>query len=195
MANFHPRLIIGKWREGYALDIHTLSSTPIGYNEFGHMQFETNRSEIGELLLKLKYRADRSVVDEIAVAAQLFLSQWKPGSDMIVPVPPSGVRAVQPVILLATAMGLRLGLPLIDCVKRTRDVPQLKNVYDLDERTRLLNGLHTVDRAVTAGKRILLFDDLYRSGATMNAITLMLYDHGAAGDVCALTVTRTRSFR
>jgi len=40
-----------------------------------------------------------------------------------------------------------------------------------------------------------LFDDLYRSGATMDAITTALYEQGKAADVFALTITRTRSFR
>jgi competence protein ComFC len=44
------------------------------------------------------------------------------------------------------------------------------------------------------GKCLLLFDDLFRSGATMNAITQSLYEHGAA-DVFALTITQTRSNR
>lgn len=44
-----------------------------------------------------------------------------------------------------------------------------------------------------AGKRILLFDDVFRSGATMNSITAALYDQGGAAEVCALTLTRTRS--
>jgi hypothetical protein len=35
MAEFRPRQIIGKWREGFALDVHTISSIPIGHNEFG----------------------------------------------------------------------------------------------------------------------------------------------------------------
>ena len=39
----------------------------------------------------------------------------------------------------------------------------------------------------------LLFDDLYRSGATMNEITTTLYDQGSAADVFVLTITRTRS--
>src|SRR5229473_6598327 len=42
VAKFQPRKIQGRWRDGYALDLHTLSSTPIGYNEYGHMQFDTN---------------------------------------------------------------------------------------------------------------------------------------------------------
>jgi competence protein ComFC len=71
--------------------------------------------------------------------------------------------------------------------------PQLKNLFDLDERLKLLAGLHAIDKAATQGKGLLLFDDLYRSGATMNAITEVLYKKGKAKDVFALTVTRTRS--
>ncbi len=48
---------------------------------------------------------------------------------------------------------------------------------------------------VVQGKGVLLFDDLFRSGATMNAITAALYDEGGAGNVFALTITRTRSHR
>jgi competence protein ComFC len=61
MANFQPRQLFGKWKAGYALDVHTLSSVPIGSDEFGHMQFETTRSEIGELLYRLKYRSDQEL--------------------------------------------------------------------------------------------------------------------------------------
>lgn len=43
------------------------------------------------------------------------------------------------------------------------------------------------------GRHVLLFDDLHRSGATMNAITEALYDDGDAAEVFALTITRTRS--
>ncbi len=96
-------------------------------------------------------------------------------------------------LVLAEAIGQRLKVPLAACVTRTRNVPQLKNVFDLDERVKLLEGLHAVDKSSTQGKKILLFDDLYRSGATMNAITAELYETGKATDVFALTITRTRS--
>jgi competence protein ComFC len=55
MTKFTPRKIIGKWRDGVALDLHTLSSEFIGYDEFGHARFDTVRSPIGELLYKLKW--------------------------------------------------------------------------------------------------------------------------------------------
>jgi predicted amidophosphoribosyltransferase len=97
------------------------------------------------------------------------------------------------VFVLAEAISKRLGIPLANCVKRARNIPQLKNVYDLDERLKLLDGLHEVDTPATQDKKILLFDDLYRSGATMNAITAALYEQGKASEVFALTITRTRS--
>lgn len=52
------RQIDGNWEQGYALDKHTLSSTPAGHNDFGHMQFDTKRPAAGEALFQLKYRHD-----------------------------------------------------------------------------------------------------------------------------------------
>src|SRR5579885_1328618 len=153
MAAFQPRQIIGRWRDGYALDVHTISSVPIGHNEFGHMQFETVRSEVGELLFRLKNRSDRKVIDELAEAAVAFLRQWNPGFDIIVPVPATNVRAVQPVALLAEAITQRLNVPVENCITKTRAERQLKNVFDLDERLRILEGLHAVDAERTRGRR------------------------------------------
>jgi len=79
------------------------------------------------------------------------------------------------------------------CVRRTREVPQLKDIFGYDDRWRLLAGLHDVDRGRLEGRRVLLVDDLFRSGATMNSLTAALYDEGRAADVFALTMTRTRS--
>jgi competence protein ComFC len=116
------------------------------------------------------------------------------GVDIIIPVPPTRARAAQPVLVLAEGISKGLNLSYAPaCVTRTRDVPELKNVYDYDERIRLLSGAHAVDRQRVAGRRVLLFDDLYRSGATMNAITAALYEDGSAKDVFALALTRTRS--
>lgn len=195
MAQIHQRQILGKWQEGYALDLHTLTSNFVGDDEFGHPRFESTRSEIGELLYRLKYSHDQSVVDEIAEAAANCVKGWQANLDVIVTVPPSTMRSIQPVYVLASALGRLLGIPVAHCLTTTRDPSPLKNVNDLDERLRLLAGLYAVDASATTGKRILLFDDLYRSGATMNEITTALYDQGHATDVFVLMITRTRSIR
>ena len=192
MAEFTRRKILGQWREGFSLDLHTLSSTFIGDDEFGHPQFDTRRSGIGELLYLLKNKSNKTVIPEIVEAVERLMKEWGPTVDILVPVPPSAYRAAQPVILLAKAISRRLNIPLADCVKKTRNAPQLKNTFDLDERAKLLENLHVVDESATRDKSILLFDDLYRSGATMNAITAELYKKGEAAAVFALTITRTR---
>lgn len=188
-----PRRITGAWRQGYALDFHPLRSEYVGDDEFGHPRFNTTRSEAGELLYQLKYNADKTAIPLLTDALARHLKDWNPPVNLIVPVPASTKRTIPPVILLAEALSNQTGIPLADCVTRTRDAPQLKNVMDLDERAKLLEGLHAVDKAATQGKVILLFDDLYRSGATMNVIAAELRDTGLAADLYALTVTRTRS--
>jgi competence protein ComFC len=98
------------------------------------------------------------------------------------------------VLLVAEALGKRLAIPVgSKAVARVKTLPELKNVYDYDARLRLLQGTHSVDRATTDGQRVLLFDDLFRSGATMNTVTEALYEAGCAAEVFALTITRTRS--
>src|SRR5882672_4752298 len=114
MVKFQARTIIGAWHSGYALDLHTLSSTYVGDDEFGHPRFDTKRSEIGDLLYQLKYNSDRMAVEKIAEAAETFIGQWKPAIDFLVPVPPSTVRSAPPVVLVAQSLSKRLGIPLVD---------------------------------------------------------------------------------
>ncbi|WP_337288837.1 hypothetical protein [Candidatus Methylomirabilis sp.] len=85
----NPRLLNGTWDDGRVLDRHVSSSEFIGYNEYGHPQFESTRTELGELLYKLKYRGDQSAITVIAQAACDFVRRWNPGIDIIVPASPS----------------------------------------------------------------------------------------------------------
>ncbi|HXZ01026.1 MAG TPA: hypothetical protein VEI03_13575 [Stellaceae bacterium] len=192
MAEFVPRQILGKWRLGYALDLHTLSSTYIGDDEYGHAQFDAKRSAIGDLLYRLKYHGDQGVLDEIVNAARRLVRDKGLTFDIIVPVPPSTQRKIQPVMLIAEALGHALNKPVKNCVMHRREASPLKNVRGYDERIQLLDGLHSVEADAVRDTRVLLFDDLYRSGATMNALTQLIYDCGAK-EVVVLAITRTRS--
>lgn len=107
--------------------------------------------------------------------------------------PPSHERAVQPVIILAEGIGKSLKVPVLSCITTTRPTSQLKDITDPDERRKHVEGLYKIDASQTRGLKILLFDDLFRSGTTMNAITDILIDPGSATTVRALTITKTRS--
>ncbi len=192
----NPTRIAGRWSNGFALDAHTTNSELVGHDEYGHPRFDSKRSELGELLYRLKFRRNKSVIPEIAEVVGTFAESYLPKVDLIVPVPPSTPRKEQPVILLARAIAERVGVPISeDCVWKVRETSQLKNIFDFGERLRLLDGAFDVDLSIAKNKNVLLFDDLYRSGATLNAVTSLLYDQAGANDVLALTLTRTRSLR
>ncbi len=192
MVAIHPRRIVGNWRSGIALDVHTVRSTHLGVNEFGHDVFDTERSELGELLHRLKYRGDRSAVEGIVEAAVGYLMPHRAEFNLILPVPPSTARVVQPVLLLAEGIGTALGVPCIDCVTTTRATAPIKNVTEFAERRALMERLHEVRGKDTAGKNVLLFDDLFQSGATMSAIADLLMGAGGAASVRAFAITATR---
>ncbi len=195
MVAIHPQKIEGDCVSGTALDLHTTSSTLIGKDEYGHDQYDTVRPEISELLYRLKYKGDQTCAAGIINAASTFLLSLPPGIDLIIPVPPSAVRKFQPVLTLATGIGAAINLPVVDCVTTTRTTTQLKEVTDPEKRKELVEGLYSVDPRHTAGCKILLFDDLFRSGTTLNAIAKVLLTQGQAASVCALTITKTRRNR
>lgn len=156
--------------------------------------FETQRPELGERLYQLKYRGDRSAVAPIAQAAAGFVQGWSPGIDVIVPAPPSRFRAVQPLFEIAAALGELLGFPVdAASVKKARETPELKDLYEYGKRLEALAGAHAIDGDSLRGRRLLLLDDLYRSGATLNALTRLVRAEAGASAVFALALTRTRS--
>src|SRR3954469_8792113 len=100
----HPMRVPGSWREGYVLDYHTKSSEFLGYDEYGHPRFETIRTEVGELLYRLKYRGRKDALAELVAVAVDFIRQWAPEVQAVVPVPASKTRATQPVMQLARGL-------------------------------------------------------------------------------------------
>lgn len=190
----HPIKIKGNWEVGYALDVHTKSSQFIGYDDLGREMFDTERSRIGELLYRLKYRGDRTVVQEI-VQLVLDFTTFET-IDVIIPVPPSHTnRPFQPVIEIAVAIGSRLNITVLtNLVRKVKETPELKNVGNFEERKKILEGVFEVKPVgCLSDKTVLLFDDLYRSGATVSSLTAVLYDQGKATSVKVLTLTKTRS--
>jgi predicted amidophosphoribosyltransferase len=94
---------------------------------------------------------------------------------------------------VGSAIAELTGLPILSsCLRKTKETRELKDVYDLSKRTEMLMGAFAVDGSKTTGKRLLLFDDLYRSGATATEITRALKEEGKAAAVYLLTLTRTR---
>ena len=73
-------------------------------------------------------------------------------------------------------------------------LPYFKDIFGYDERQKLLAGAFAFDLNVVEGRRLLLVDDLYRSGATAAVVAQGLIDAGtSAVYFLAITKTRTRA--
>jgi len=189
-VEIHPRRLQGPWDAGFALDIHT-GSTFLGNDQYGRPRFDTKRSPLGELLYRLKYKLDQTTIDPIVETVAAFLGAHHSPIDAIVPVPPSNVRTKQPVTLIANALSRRLAIPVCTtCVSKIRRTPPLKDITEYHKRVEALRGAFRVSREDTHGKSLLLFDDLYGSGATVSGIAEILKREGGAKAVYLLTLTR-----
>jgi predicted amidophosphoribosyltransferase len=185
--------IFGPWHAGWALDLHVLSSTPRGDGTY-----ETIRTEIGQQLFELKYRNERRHIEPLAEAAARVVGALlvRPYLEALIPVPPSAPRTVQPVMEVARAIGRLTGLSVPeDYLRKTKTTQSLKDIFDTTERKAQLAGAFAVADDRFAGKRVLLFDDLFRSGETLSEITHTLVEQGKVDRVYVLTLTRTRSLR
>ncbi|GAB2179497.1 ComF family protein [Dongia sp. agr-C8] len=186
----------GNWHSGKAFDLHTVSSTHLGTDEFGHDRFENTRSEMGELVYQLKYKHDQSTVSRIVKLLDQIGNIE--GFDFLVPIPATNKnRPIKPVELITVALGKRRGVPVVcDCLQNSGN-EELKGITDPVARNELLEAAFKLNPmgAKFQGKKILLVDDLYRSGATLHVATDLFYERGKAGRVSVLTMTKTRSNR
>ncbi len=186
----------GNWRKGRAFDVHTLSSTYLGQNEAGYAQWDSTRSEMGDLVYHLKYKQDMSMLP--AIVALLDKIKGIEQFDYIIPIPPTDrARAFQPVNEIALALGIHRGVRVLtDFLAKAPGGQQMKNINDPGEREKLLRETLRIEATYSiAGSTVLLIDDLYRSGATLRVATELLLGQAKASDVCVLTMTKTRSNR
>ncbi len=194
-----PVRISGNWTQGWALACHTLSSALGEGAEAGYAGLQTQRSELGAALYALKYRGDMGQVGPIASAVAGFvrLQPELSGIAAVLAVPPSDTgRSFQPVTLLAAAIGAELGLPAPDdYLVKTKRTAALKNMAGKKRRREELEGAFGVGDERFAGMHLLLFDDLYRSGETLKAVTAALLFDGKAGAVSVIAATYTRTHK
>ena len=152
--NVNLKQLFGNWNLGYALDKHTLKSTPIGYDQFGHIRFDTERSEAGEALFKMKYRNDLTQSEILAQAIYDYIFPRFSDVDFVIPMPASKTREIQPVFALAKDFATLANLPYIqNILLKTPSNISSKNLTDkiekidalqesLDRKSTRLNSSH-----------------------------------------------------
>ncbi|MCD6198050.1 MAG: ComF family protein, partial [Deltaproteobacteria bacterium] len=83
-----------------------------------------------------------------------------------------------------------------DLILKIRETPELKNIMDDKERDNITRDAFSLnDTYNLSGLKVLILDDLYRSGTTLRAITSLLHEEGKVKNVYVVTLTKTRSTR
>lgn len=150
---------------------------------------------MGELVYQLKYKQNSGVLPRILELLDGI--GGIEGFDYLVPVPPTKKnRSLQPVDAIVAGLGARRGVAVLRELLCNSGDEELKGVSDPVERNeRLEKSIFLTGADVVAGKKVLLVDDLFRSGATLALATKLIYTEGHAASVSVLTMTKTRSNR
>jgi ComF family protein len=149
-----------------------------------------------ELIQAFKYRDHTDLAPMFGGWMTRVAGELAEGADALVPVPLHWSRLLSrrynQAALLARIVAPRIGVPCrTDLVVRVRRTPRQ---VGLDETARHANvrGAFAVPerkRALVAGKRLILVDDVFTTGSTLGAATRALLAAGAAG-VDVLTLAR-----
>lgn len=184
-------MLQGRFERGYALDKHSHYSLPAGYNAAGHMQWHTRRTEVGEALYQLKYRHQQHYVLPLALAVRSHILPLLPGFGLIVPMASSHVRRVQPVAAIAHALGHLVGKPVFALLSKAKGAALLKNLRTRAEKDAVLTNTLILNRLIPGEGRwdTLLLDDLYDSGASVDAACDALRRYEKIGDIFVATLT------
>ena len=155
-----------------------------------------HRSPLREAVHALKYEGLRKLAEPLADLLAAGWPYFAATIDVIVPVPLHVARLRQrgynQALLLAKELGNRLGLPLeTTCLKRSVDT---RSQVGLSPAERWENVRDAFDCAADAlrGVSVLLIDDVYTTGATLEACAWALLQAGV-GEVWALTLVRAGS--
>jgi len=188
--SINPIKLNGSWTEGYSLDKHTISSEYIGEDAFGHKQFKNVHSPIGELLYKMKYNGHHDTSEDILNLAKPFLDEWLKDKsiDIILPAPPTKRRDIQPLNIIVEAISEHYNIPYSTEVLSKTASNQAK---DMNKDEKYLQGSIKLLKNAKRKCNILIIDDLYSTGSTLNECVRVLKADELVNNIYVLTITKT----
>jgi predicted amidophosphoribosyltransferase len=189
------RTLCGNWDQGYALDKHMLSSEFFGYNEQGHPQFNSVRTEVGEATFQLKYRQDWLQAPLLAQAIAEHITPKLQSVGLLIPMAASTSRQRQPVTEVAQDLGKLLGIHVLEnLLLRASGGTSLKDLRTKAEKIAALTeagfsvgGVDVIDGV--GPWNALVIDDLYHTGASLEAACAVLKTHPKINKIYVAALT------
>ena len=153
-----------------------------------------HKPPVNHSIYQFKYHNQRMFgqyyADEMLKKFELVIKQWNP--DLIIPIPlhfkRKRKRGYNQSMIIAKELGKRLHIPVSDRVlKRIRSTNPQKKLDHATRKKNLYNAF-AVSKILPGVKRILLIDDIYTTGNTINEAARILKEAGIE-NVFFLTVS------
>lgn len=141
---------------------------------------------VREMVLNIKFRSKRQVAQGLGWLFADVCKNWNIKGDYIVPIPlhPSKkrMRGFNQATLLAQPIGSVCGIPVANnMMLRIKKTPPQSGLSALAREQNLSNAFRCNNKKYNvAGKTIILIDDIFTSGATINACAKCLLESNAA---------------
>jgi ATP-dependent DNA helicase RecQ len=192
LSRSHPRKLHGPWKSGWALDFHSqFIGAEWKRSQTGELAYRLKCSQTGELAYRLKYHNDLTVLPALVDQAEILISQHPELTqvDAVIPVPPSTPRSNDPVSCFTQAFTQRLNLKYQPVLEKSRTTSMQKEMHILaQKKANVANAFKLIDSV--QNMRVLVIDDLFDSGATLEEIVRLL-TKAQVQSVCVMTLTRS----
>ncbi|EKN6275846.1 ComF family protein [Yersinia enterocolitica] len=191
-VNIKP--IVGNWDLGYAIDKHSVRSIMTGHNEYGHPVFDTLRTEVGESLYQLKYKFDWNQVDPLAECLLEHAVPLFTNIQLIIPMAASNPRTRQPVTAITDVLAQMMGggmMSFNDLLLKAPGGKSLKNLSTKEDKVAAIaNSFSFNDQINQNGPyNALIVDDLYHTGASMEAACAVLRSYNKINKIYVAALT------
>jgi predicted amidophosphoribosyltransferase len=113
-------------------------------------------------------------------------------ASLIIPMPPSKQRTFQPVKEIAKQVAVLMNVPYNEnLLVKASSTDQMKNIPLKEERIKALCSAFKVNDALADGQyNVLIVDDLYDTGSSLEAATVMLKQYTKINKIFVATITR-----
>lgn len=201
--------VLGPWKEGLVLDKHIKTSLYLGNNEYGHPDFDTTRSELGEFIYDIKYNytyinklSNKEILpmdlyERFIKITEKEIKDFIEGKDInyLIGAPSSIDRKIEPVHVISTFISYMMSIPYIqNALFKTTSNPSKNMSYQEKQKLSkeiLINDFELVNKKLK-NKNVLIIDDLYQSGETLKACTVVIEKVKQIGNIYVLAMTKTK---
>ncbi len=154
---------------------------------------EEKKTKLGKLIYHFKYKRDKKACEILVNLSSQFLMQNYPDFDIIVPVPPA-IASTHFFVnrFFSRNLAERLQKPLENkLIQRIRFATEQKDFRNLTgEKSNVKDCFRISQPDKLEGKTVLLIDDIYDSGATVNEVSGLLKS-ALAQKVFVFTIAKT----